>query len=44
MKTFRREKTDLLVEGLSEVGVLEGRHLNCISVHELVYVFHQLLR
>lgn len=42
MKIFWKEKTDLFFVGLSEVCVLEGRHMNCISARELVYVFHQL--
>lgn len=33
---------DSLFEGLSEVRVLEGKHITCISVHELVCVFHLL--
>jgi len=39
---FWKEKTDSLFEGLSEVRVLEGKHITCISVHELVCVFHLL--
>lgn len=30
------------MERLPEVYVLEGKHITCISVHELVCVFHLL--
>lgn len=37
---LKRRKQIGLFEGLSEVHVLEGKHITCISVHELVCVFH----
>lgn len=33
---------DSLFEGLSEVRVLEGKHVTCVRVHGLVCVFHLL--
>lgn len=44
MKIFWKEKMDSLFEGLTEVHVVEGKHFTCISVRELVCVFHLLKR
>lgn len=33
---------DSLFEGLSEERVLEGKHVTCVRVRELVCVFHLL--
>lgn len=37
-----RRKRIHFLKDFSEVRVLEGKHITCISVHELVCVFHLL--
>lgn len=40
MKILWKGEDRFAVERLPEVHVLEGKHITCISVHELVCVFH----